>query len=261
MAFGNRLFFGGRDVWRQKAMGMAVARTGWSWGATSFDFDNDGTLDIYIANGHKSRESTRDYERQFWRHDIYVASSNQDPALDIYFQSVAERLYGAGQSYGGHEKNRLFMNQGGRSFLEMGFLAGLAMPEDGRNVVSADLDNDGKIDLVLTTQEVWPHEQQMLHLWRNRLPDAGNWIGFQLRESQPGYSPMGARITIFTPGGQQFRQIVTGDSYRSQHPTTAHFGLGAGTDVDRVEVRWPNGKTQRLSRPAVNRYHAIAPEP
>jgi hypothetical protein len=261
MDSGNRLYFGRGSSWQQDARSKAVACTGWSWGATSFDFDNDGTLDLYIVNGHKSRASTKDYERQFWRHDIYVGSSHQDPGLEMYFRAAAERLYGAGMSYGGHEKNRLFMNQGGGSFLEIGFLAGVAMPEDCRDVVSEDLDNDGKVDLVVTTLEVWPRDRQALHVLRNRVPDTGRWIGFHLRESRPGFSPIGSTITIKTPSGHQVRRIVTGDSYRSQHPNTAHFGLGSETEVESVEVRWPNGQVQHWAHPGIDQYHELLPSP
>jgi hypothetical protein len=260
MAHGNRLFYGRNGSWHEQPTSLDVARSGWSWGVTTFDFDNDGAQDIYIANGHKSYASTKDCEGEFWRHDIYLGNSTPNPAFDHYVQARAERLYGAGQSYGGHEKNRLFWNQDGKSFLEIGFLAGVAMPEDCRNVVSDDLDNDGQVDLVVTSAEVWPRARQRLHIFRNRLPHPGHWIGVRLRESRPGFSPIGAKITMISPRGTQFRQIVTGDSYRSQHAATAHFGLGEEAEVDALEVRWPNGKTQRMVHPAVDQYHLMLPE-
>jgi hypothetical protein len=261
MDYGNRLYFRRGEGWQQTELSEQVARSGWSWGVASFDYDNDGWLDLYIANGHKSRASAKDYDTQFWRHDIYVGKSTQDPAMELYFRSVAERLYGAGWSYGGYDKNRLFRNQGGKSFLEMGFLAGLALPEDCRNLLSDDLDADGRLDLILTTQEVWPRERQVLRVFRNTVPDAGNWIGFRLRQIGPSPSPIGARISINTADGSQFRQIVTGDSYRSQHATTAHFGLGSQSNVLSAEIRWPNGTMQRVERPVANRYHDVVAPP
>ena len=260
MGHGNRMYFSDGDRFRQTSLSGQVAGSGWSWGATSFDFDNDGDLDVYIVNGHKSRQSVKDYETQFWRHDIYVATSRLHPVIDLYFRSTAERLYGAGWSYGGHEKNRLFLNESGKAFLEAGYLMGVSAEEDCRNVVSDDLDGDGKLDLILTTFEEWPEAKQGLHILQNRATDVGNWVEVQLREGGPGYSPIGARITIETTGGRQFRQIVTGDSYRSQHANTAHFGLGKETNINSIEVRWLNGRVRKIFNPAINRSHAVRPE-
>ena len=260
MAFGNRMYFASDKGFSQRPASDQVARSGWSWGVTSFDFDNDGDLDIYIVNGHKSRETARDYERQFWRHDIYATSSKHDPVMDIYFQSVGSRLYGAGYSYGGYEKNRLFLNRSGKSFVEIGYLMGLASELDCRNVVADDLDADGKPDLLMTTFEVWPRDQQGIHLFQNRWAETGNWIGVRLREGGAGYSPVGAKVTVAAAGKKQSRQFVTGDSYRSQHANTAHFGLGNAASVDSIEVRWPNGVTNRISNSSINRYHDITPK-
>ena len=259
MAYGNRMYLARADKFEQTQLSDQVARSGWSWGATSFDFDNDGDLDIYIVNGHKSRPSARDYETQFWRHDIYAASSRLDPALDLYFKSTADKFYGAGQSYGGYEKNRLFMNESAGSFLEIGYFMGVSAEEDCRNLVSDDLDGDGKLDLLLTTFEEWPEKRQGLHILQNRWSQSGNWIGVRLREKGGGSSPVGAKITLDTPAGKQIRRLVTGDSYRSQHANTAHFGLGVETNVNSIEVRWPNGRTKRVIYPAINRYHEISP--
>jgi len=260
MGYGNRMYLSRGDRFEQTPMGDQVARSGWSWGVTSFDFDNDGDLDLYIANGHKSRQSAKDYETQFWLHDIYDASSRLDSVLDLYFRSTARKLYGAGQSYGGYEKNRLFLNETNRSFLEIGYLMGVSAEEDCRNVVSDDLDGDGKLDLLVTTFEEWPAKRQGLHVLQNRCSQGGNWIGVRLRETGAGCSPIGAKIALDTTAGHQIRRVVTGDSYRSQHANTLHFGLGARTNVQSIEVRWLNGRTKTISNPTINRYHELNPD-
>ncbi|MSU61707.1 MAG: CRTAC1 family protein [Pedosphaera sp.] len=260
MGYGNRLYFSRGQGFRQESLSGQVARTGWSWGVAAFDFDNDGDLDLYIANGHKSRRSAKDYETQFWRHDIYAATSQHDPALDIYFQATGSRLYGQGESYGGYEKNRLLMNHSGKSFTEVGYLMGVSMELDCRNVVSDDLDGDGKLDLLVTTFMEWPERMQTLRLFKNRFLESGNWIGFQLREAGSGFSPVGAKIMLNSSAGKQSRYFVTGDSHRAQHANTAHFGLGRQTNVDSVEVHWPNGRTQTIRNPALNRYHSVQPQ-
>jgi enediyne biosynthesis protein E4 len=256
MAFGNRLYLAGENGFVETELSAQIAKSGWSWGVTSFDFDNNGSLDVAIVNGHKSRLSAKDYETQFWRHDIYAATSEHNPALDLYFRAVGSKLYGAGQSYGGYEKNRFYINQEGSSFLEAGYLLGVALERDSRNLVSDDLDGDGMMDLILTTYEEWPRPLQELLVYRNSAVSAGNWIGFRLREHGNGFSPVGAKVTLESSGGRQIRQIVTGDSYRSQHANTVHFGLGDLDEVERVEIRWPNGLSTIFESPEINRYHA-----
>src|SRR5205814_2043519 len=112
------------------------------------------------------------------------------------------------------------------SFLEIGHLLGLAMQEPSRNVVAEDLDGDGHIDLLATTFEAWPENKQTLRIFRNHFDESGNnWIGFRLREQGHGISPVGARVIVSSDGRTMTRQIVTGDSYRSQHSNAVHFGL------------------------------------
>jgi hypothetical protein len=87
--------------------------------------------------------------------------------------------------------------------------------------------------------------------------ESGNWIGFRFREAGNGLSPVGAQVTIRYGGGSTVRQIVTGDSYRSQQANTVHFGLGKLERVESMEIKWVNGQRLTLPEPAVNRYHDI----
>jgi len=176
-----------------------------------------------------------------------------------YFGAKYARTRGRGQSYGGYEKNRLYWNQRGAVFQEIGHLMGVALEQDSRNAVTGDLDGDGRLDLVVTTFEAWPKEQQTVQLYQNTLAEAGPWVGVRLHESAGGPSPVGARVTLRHAGGTQVRQLVTGDSHRAQHDTMAHFGLGPAGEVEAIEVRWPNGQVATLPHPAAGQYHAVSP--
>jgi hypothetical protein len=259
LACGNRLMQGRPEGgFVATALNDSIAHSGWSWGCSAFDFDNDGFPDVYIANGHESRATVRDYEPEFWLHDIYVGGSTNDRTSELYFQSKFTRTRGRGQSYGGYEMNRLYLNNGAVSFLEAGHLMGVGLEQDCRNVASDDLDGDGKMDLLVTTFEVWPQPKQTLRIYRNTLSNSGNWIGFRFREEGNGKSPVGTSVTIHYGGHSATRQIVTGDSYRCQTANTLHFGLGRASQVDFAEVVWPDGNQTRIDRPVVNEYHRLS---
>lgn len=258
LTFGNRLFLARPGSgFEQTPLNDSIAHSGWSWGCAALDVDNDGFPDVYIANGHDSRASVQEYEPEFWLHDVYVAGSTNDRARDLYFQSKFTRTRGRGQSYGGYEINRLYLNQGAASFLETGYLMGVGLEQDCRNVAADDLDGDGRPDLLVTTFEVWPSARQTLRVYRNNLPEQGNWIGFRFREEGRGKSPVGTSVIIHYAGHSATRQIVTGDSYRSQSANTLHFGLGQAAQVEHAEVVWPDGSSSLLEHPALNQYHLV----
>lgn len=260
MAHGNRLYLArAHPGFDERSDDLGIARTGWSWGCTSLDYDNDGFADVYVVNGLESRESVRDYESEYWVHDRYVGGSTENSAAYLYFMAKFNRTRARGHSYGGYEKNRFHINVGGTVFVEVAHLLDLGLEEDSRNVAADDLDGDGRMDLLVTSYEVWPESRQTLRIFRNIHPAAANWIGFRFRE-KPGTSlpsPVGAQIELVQRSHRTLRTIVNGDSYRTQHAATAHFGLGADTEVEHVRIRWVGGRERLLRKPAINRYHWI----
>src|SRR5262249_39230103 len=158
-----------------------------------------------------------------------------DPAAYIYLKNKVARMRADGESYGGYEKNRFYLNRGGESFLELAHLFGLALEEDSRNTVADDLDGDGRVDLLVTSYARFPSPGQVLRVYRNILEDAANWIGFRFQESE-GSSLVGTRIEVQAGGRKSAREIINGDSHRSQHPNAAHFGLGTAQRIDKVTI-------------------------
>ena len=256
MTHGNRLYLKtAAGKFAETELSASIARSGWSWGSTAFDFDNDRWVDVYIGNGLESNASVTEYESEYWLHDKYVGLTNAGTATDLYFKAKFSRTRARTHSYGGNERNRLYLNLQGKEFLEAGYLMGVALPEDSRNVVSDDLDGDGRSDLVLTTYEIWPRSKQTLKVFQNTNPGSGNWIGFRFESN--GQSWPGTEVRLSHSGGETVRQLVTGDSFRSQHAPVVRFGLGSSTRADRVEIRSAGRPPVELRPQEINRILSV----
>ena len=260
MGYGNRMYLGtAAGTYKQAPFNDSVARTGWSWGVSAFDLENDGDLDLYVANGHQSRESAKDYCTRFWCHDIYTGTSKESTQLASFFSEAGMQVVSSGMSWNGFEHNKLLANEGD-GFFEVGYLMDVGFEFDSRGVVSDDLDADGRVDvLVVQAESLDPNDApgEHLHVVQNQWPTPGNWIGVRLSDQKPGRSPLGARIVVETSTGKHVAQIVTGDSFRTQHSNTQHFGLGEVTQVQAVEVTWQDGSVSRLESPTINQYHRV----
>lgn len=255
MTAGNRLFLGTGSGLKASTSPGPLTDTGWSWGVSFFDADNDGDPEFAVANGHETAPNVKDYERQFWLHDLYLAGSTNDTAADLYFRSVQARRAADRASYGGWQANTFFLNLGKRGFEETAFLLGLGFDQDSQNLLSEDVDGDGRIDLILTTYEKASGRPQSLRILRNRLQAVGNWIGLRLDAAKR--LTAGVVVRVESPEGTLARWIVNGDSYRSQHSGSVHFGLGRGGTPTRMTIEWPARKTNSIPLPLMNQWHSF----
>jgi hypothetical protein len=258
MSYGNRLYVIRDGKLSQPAFGATAARTGWSWGCTAADFDIDGDDDLYIANGHLSGGSAKDYCTKFWCHDLYTGSSKPNVVLSQFFQKELGAKLGREFSWNGFEHNTLFLNQAGTGFHNAAFLMGVAQEFDSRAVVSDDLDGDGRMDLAVVEYRTDTMSQR-LHVFRNVYESGRNWIGLRLA-GKAGAGPVDGAVVRLKAGKRTWvRPLVTGDSFTAQHARVVHFGIGELPSVDALEVVWPGGKRSVIEKPAVNRYHLAVP--
>src|SRR6266404_362243 len=176
-----------------------------SFGGGFFDYDNDGWLDLFIANGH-----------------VYPEVEQATP--EIHYKQI----------------NSLFHNEGNGKFVETTKLAGSGFqtPHVGRGVAFADFDNDGFVDVVVANNGDPP---LLLH---NSGGNGNHFLNFKLVGTKSNRDAMGARIRIVAGGLSQIREIAGGGSYLSQSDLRANFGLGKATRVESVEITWPSGQRQ-----------------
>ena len=215
--------------------------TGWGWGAKFFDYDNDGWQDLYVANGFISagREDYADTV-EGWQRTV-----ERDQTLDLSDARIWPAV--GGRTFAGYERNRLFRNEGGESFREVGRAAGVDNILDGRGVALSDFDNDGAVDLLVTNSDAPPV------LYRNTPVRGRNWVELDLKGSRGNRHAVGARVRVSAGGRSQIREVNCGNGYQSQSSLRVHFGLGAATRIELVEVRWPGGVVETYKGVAVNR--------
>jgi hypothetical protein len=176
-----------------------------SFGGGFFDYDNDGWLDLFIANGH-----------------VYPEVEQATP--------------------GTHYKqlNSLFHNQHDGRFVEMSKSAGdgFQTTHVGRGVAFTDFDNDGFVDVVVANNGDAP---LLLH---SSGKNGNHFLNFKLVGTKTNRDAIGARIRVLAGGISQIREIEGGGSYLSQSELRANFGLGKATGAELVEITWPGGLKQ-----------------
>lgn len=190
------------------------------FGALFTDFDNDGWLDLFVANGHV--------------HDNIEAYDK----LVTYAQ-----------------KAQLFRNEKG-TFSEYTVNAGPAFAVDyvGRGTAQGDYDADGDIDLVLT------NSGEPAALLRNEGGNAGNWLQIDLEGTISNRDAIGAIVRIEAGGRVQMQQVKAGSGYQSSSQKSLFFGLGRTEQVKRITVEWPSGGKQSKGDVAVNQSIYIVEE-
>ena len=188
------------------------------WGTAFVDLDNDGWVDLITVGGH-----------------VY-------PQVDTL---------PSGARY--HEPKLVHYNQKDGTFCDASDQSGPALQEKrvSRGLAVGDLFNDGNMDVVISDLDGGPM------ILRNRGLPSRHWVSFELAGTKSNRLALNARVKVVAGGMTQSDEVHSGGSYLSQNDLRLHFGIGAATKVDRVEIYWPSGKVDSLTNLAADQLYAI----
>lgn len=245
------------EVGKDEAESWGVHDCGWAWGSLFADFDLDGREDLYVANGFISGTGRADD-----RTNTYYGALRQDYAF------VAGTLMSAPGavamnfdhwpaigtfSYAGHQNDCLFANTGDR-MVNIATRAGIVEDADGRAVVGIDYDNNGSMDVVLTTQNGAPR------LYQNRIAPGKRWIGLSLTGTRSNRDAAGARVEVRQGERVFYRWATAGRTgFLASSDPRLLVGLPAEGAVD-VKVRFPAGGEVEKKGLSPGRYYRITEE-
>jgi hypothetical protein len=191
------------------------------WGTGAFDFDNDGYKDLFTAN-----------------------SEILDNAMEVEHRPFAL-------------PNGLFRNKGALKFEDQSAKAGAGflVPAAHRGAAFGDFNNDGKIDIVVTALNGPPQ------LLMNRSPNQNHWIILKLTGTKSNRDGLGTKVKITTSHGSQYNHATTAVGYNSSSDKRVHFGLGESTVIDKIELSWPSGIRQTLTKVKADQVLAVRETP
>lgn len=223
----------GNGTFSEVAQLGGVSKTDWSWAPLFCDLDNDGWKDLVITNGYKRDMRDRDYE---------MASEKLKGQKEVSFQQIMQLV----------PTNRIrdyvYRNKGldesgmpSLGFENVSEKWGFNDAVNSNGAAYSDLDNDGDVDLLINNidAEAELYENQAVQQGK------GHWLRVKL-EGDGGKAYM-AKVTLKTPQGKQFQELMPTRGFQGGVDRILHFGLGDATTVEEVHVRWPDGQESVLA--------------
>ena len=238
---GNSLYRNlGNGKFQNVAIEAGVAMGRWAWSTDSWDFDHDGFPDLYVANGYITGPGTRDVSSFFWRQVVAKSPRAAIPS-ESYERgwNAINELIRSDSTWNGHERNIFFANNRDGTFSDVSGTVGLDFPDDSRSFALADLDMDGRLEIILKNRTA-----PQLRILHNAMSDLGSSIAFRLRGKKSNRDAIGSAVTVEAGGHRQTKYLQAGSGFLSQHSKELFFGIGNTENAVRASIRWPSGLTQ-----------------
>ncbi len=221
------------------AEGVEMGR--WAWSSDAFDFDNDGSPEIYVTTGMLSNpKSKADLRSFFWRQVVAKSPVNAQPAPDYENGwNAINQLIREDYSWCGNDSNVFYVRpkpapgQTAR-YYDFSGVSGLDFADDSRSFAALDLDGDGNLDMVLKSRQ-GPQVRALL----NECGTGRRVFVVKLRGTKSNRDAIGARVEV--NGRAQF--VKAGSGYLAQHTKWLHFALGDAQEAT-AKITWPSGLTQ-----------------
>ena len=190
------------------AAGLGLHTQYLGWGTMFLDFDNDCWPDLLVVNGHVYPEVDKQH----------LGSNYQEPRI-------------------------LYRNNRNGTFSDISNEAGpgITTAMSGRGLAIGDLWNDGRISAVISNMNAPPS------LLVNQVLSANHWVGIRVIGTKSNRDGIGARVSVKVGARTLVDEVRSGSSYDSNNDMRLHFGLGTAAKIEWVQIRWPNGSTERFS--------------
>lgn len=220
--------------------GTGIGR--WAWSSDAIDFDHDGFPDLYIANGMVSGPSRSDLNSFFWRQVVANSPDKATPSHDYEqgWMAINELIRSDG-TWSGYERNIFYANNRDGTFSDVSAAVGLDFIEDSRSFALADIDQDGRLEIVLKNRNA-----PQLRILKNVAKDLPPSLAFRLQGTKSNRDAIGASVTIESGSRKQTQTVRAGSGFLSQHSKEIFFGLGDHEGPVHAVIRWPSGLTQEV---------------
>jgi hypothetical protein len=185
---------------------MTLTHSG--WGVRFFDYDNDGWKDLLVAQGHDLDTVELSSPNLRYRETMLLARNTGKGFVDV--------------------------SAGSGEIFHQAFV--------GRGLAIGDIDNDGKLDAVVTSND------GPIHILHNETPTQNHWLTLKLVGHKSNRDAIGAEVKLVTSKGVQYATVSTAGSYLSASDKRVHFGLGSDAAALQIEIRWPSGIVQKLEQ-------------